>query len=240
MANLLISNTYPKRSFLQRAKLLTLSALFLFGCSFLEPLHPEFGDAITDGCNNRASVRLPLDQYITDRYPRGSLLRLGIFPFSTSAKLAYSTDGFSSFGERIAEDFQSVFLRSGKVGVAEVFDPQDWPEKKTEFFKGNYGSIAWGKQAGYDLILVGYLDRQRGIDELHAYAKLIDVNLGVTVWYGESTVGEVKYQTKHGDPWWFFGSRRLDKLPIHELREKLVSCLAENVFDDEGIGDFEM
>ncbi len=85
-------------------------------------------------------------------------------------------------GQRFAE-----LLSSSQIPIVEVLNRQDWPGKKEEFFTGNFGALQMSRDAGYDLVMVGFVEQQKSLDNLSAYSKILDVESGVTVWYGKTT-----------------------------------------------------
>jgi hypothetical protein len=69
-----------------------------------------------------------------------------------------------------------------------VLNRQDWPRKKEEFFTGNFGALSAARAAGYDLVLVGNVEPITRVDEYIVHSKVLDVESGITLWYGTSRV----------------------------------------------------
>lgn len=160
------------------------------GCTFFQPRFQ-----VNQNCSSRVYVSSPVGDHVggtAATSPRP--LRLAVVPFSVPANLAGSNNELPGLGNTLAWKVHSEALSSGEFPVTEVFNRQDWPGKKEEFFTGNFGAISLAQAAGYDLVLTGLIDNIRDLDSLSAYAKLIDVSSGVTIWYGKSTIRAVEHR----------------------------------------------
>lgn len=211
-------------------KLTLLALCFFSGCSsYVKGLRQLYQDP----CKNRAYVRLVLEDYLSRRFHSRSPVRVAVVPFSTPANL--SADGLLRPGldNELAWELHAGLLESGRLPMVEVFNRLDWPGKREEFFTGNFGAISLAAEAGYDLVLVGYLDDIRKLDRFTAYAKLIEVESGITIWYGKSTLEAQDPEFQRGEPWWLFGTRRPDNLLLNELPGGLVQCLLDNLLSDK-------
>lgn len=210
--------------------ILTLLTTFLSGCSmkvFSWQHHTE------EPCNNHAYIRMPLEEFITKRYHMNNQVRMAIIPFSVQANLARTGNNYLGWGNELAWLLHAKLLESGKIPMLEVFNPREWPGKREEFFTGSFTALSLAREAGYDLVFVGFLENLRSSDKLTALGKVIDTDSGITIWYGKSEVGEINFPTRHGDPWRLFGDRRLDQLNTTTLKDDLTRCLAENLLSDE-------
>lgn len=72
------------------------------------------------------------------------------------------------------------------VPIVQLFNVDRWPGKREEFFEGNYQAIAFARDAGFDLVIVGYLEELRNDEELVLYTKVIDTSNYVTIWSGKT------------------------------------------------------
>lgn len=165
--------------------------LQLSSCSTVEIVEPKHEDPYIQSeyglsCKSHAYIKTVLSEYITTRFPSGAPVRMAIVPFSTPANLAEQSSEHPGLGNLLAQQVQARFLEAGEVPIVEIFNRQDWPGKKDEFYTGNFGAIAFARDAGYDLVLVGLLKSPKQINQLAAEAKIIETESGVTVWYGES------------------------------------------------------
>ncbi|MCB0334665.1 MAG: hypothetical protein KDD62_00125 [Bdellovibrionales bacterium] len=212
-------------------RILTLCCISLLsGCAVYKDLRYRY--AIP--CKNHAHLQFIFEDYVSRRFHSQSPIRVAVVPFSVPANLAYRSAEFPGVGNELAWKLHADLLQSGRIPIVEVFNRQDWPGKKDEFFTGNFGAISFARQAGYDLVLVGNLELPRQLGSLTAQAKLIEVESGVTVWYGESTINESygDYQRER-QWWWWYDKKRPDKLMGNQLVEDLAQCLTNNVLSDD-------
>ncbi len=163
-------------------KVLTLCVVAIFAASCTTTQQHK------ESCNLRAYLDQDLEQYINGRFGSKAPIRMAIIPFSTPANFAWQNSQHQGLGKELAWRFQSEFLTQGTLPIVEVFNREDWPGKREEFWTGNFGSIAQAREAGYDLVFVGNVDPMRGIDNLTIHSKIIDVDAGITVWSGTTNV----------------------------------------------------
>lgn len=141
-------------------------------------------------CNIRAYISSGTEDYIKYQQYRKNSGRVAILPFdvpeSFSPWLSKESEGL---GRKIAYQVAGEVIRHGALPLVEIYD-LDWPGKREEFFKGNYSALQYVRNAGYDYLILGYLDLPAGTSTLRFYNKLIDVKTNVTIWYGTTTVVE--------------------------------------------------
>ena len=177
-------------SYIRVIFLTLLSVMGVSSCAFLQPHYQ-----VNQNCSSRVYVSSPLGEHLsTATRAADAPSRLAIVPFSVPANLAGTSNELPGLGNTPAWKVHSEALASGEFPITEVFNRQDWPGKKEEFFTGNFGAISLAQEAGYSLVLTGYIENLRSLDALTAYTKLIDVSSGITIWYGKSTVKATKYQ----------------------------------------------
>jgi hypothetical protein len=216
--------------------LLTLFPVFaLSGC-----FYGRYAESLyRDTCNSRAYVQLGLEEYLKKRYPKYSPVRLAVVPFSVPANLASTGSEFPGVGNTLASKVQADLLASGAVPMVEVLNRVDWPGKKDEFFTGNFGALSLAREAGYDLVLVGFLERMTKLSVMSAHTKLIDVESGVTIWYGQSTVDNLSPHYQRGQPWWLLGTfwwhgrEEPSNLELEPLQKDLARCIVQGVLTVE-------
>jgi hypothetical protein len=171
--------------------------------------------------------------YLSKRYDKHAPVRVAVIPFSTPANLASRNQEMPGIGNTIAWRLKDQLLASGEFPIVEVFDRQDWPRKKEEFYFGNFGALQMARSAGYDVVLVGNVEEIHSLDSLTAQVKLIDVESGITIFSGRSQVntnrGEVNEITSG---WWFGPRKRPDKFHYPALGEKLAQCLRESILEE--------
>lgn len=206
-----------------------LACLFtavLAGCSTLQQPHDQ-------GCNSHAYVNAILADYISRQYHRHTPPRMAIIPFSVPANVAYKNIELPGMGHKLAQRLHAYMLQSEVVPVVELVNRADWPGKKEEFFTGNFGALSQARAAGYDLVLVGYLEPRHGLTSLSAYSKLIDVNSGITVWYGKTEVHETAGLYEQSKSWLGLKKRRPAEIPTAMLVNDLASCITIDIVSDE-------
>lgn len=220
---------HPKIAPAFYVKSLTLfTAFFLCSCSYINSFYEE-------ECNFRAYLRSPLEDYLTRRYDTKAPVRMAVVPFSAPANLAAQNTEHPGLGNQLAWALKDEMLAAGIVPIVEILNRQDWPGKKEEFFTGNFGALAMARAAGYDLVLVGYINQIGSLTKLSAQTKLMEVETGITIWNGVSTVttdrpGHEKMMAK-----WWYSTRRPDKLYMGDLRAKLAGCIRDSILEDETV-----
>jgi hypothetical protein len=207
-------------------KFLTLFASFtLASCSLIYERYAE-------SCKTHAYINQELQQFITSRFHYNSPVRMAIIPFSVAANLTAKDSERPGLGNEIAWQVQAQLLESKAVPIVEVFNRQDWPYKKEEFFTGNFGGIDMAREAGYDLIMIGYVEPQNSIYEITSFVKILDAESGVTVYYGKVLAETTRPKMDDVADTLLMG----DKVPAltfaHELEEKISTCIGEAVLAD--------
>jgi|LakMenEpi03Aug12_release.lakeMendotaPanAssembly.Ray.scaffolds.fasta_scaffold688091_1 hypothetical protein len=217
--------SYSFKSFLRLCVILLTSAPLFAGCSIIGRNTGEY-------CKTRAYVRTDIESFITTRFARNSPVRIAIIPFDVPANLAGSSNELPGLGNQLAWRVQQELLRTELLPIVEIFNREDWPRKKEEFFTGNFGALERAKDAGYDMVLVGRMDSQTRIDTWTVHTKLIEVESGISLWYGTSTA-----YTTRPDQWeipatlgWV--DRRPDLIFSEAILEELATCIAHDMMND--------
>jgi hypothetical protein len=217
---------------IRRVVLLTHSAVILMtsslitGCAFIK-------NRSLDHCKTHAYVEMNLEDYLSQRYQKGSPVRLGIIPFATSVNLAQRPFQYRGFGNEIASQVQTHFLNRGTVPISEILFREDWPAKGTEFFSGNFGAISQAREAGYDLILVGVIDRYDPYREIVASTKMIEVESGMTIWYGETTAYTLRRDAQRSLDYLNLEDRKPSQNMSRELQRTLSKCISNEIHSRE-------
>lgn len=208
-------------------KFLTLAMTLLgSGCSFLH-------EHSTESCNSRAYVRAPIDHFLSTRFRSENQARMAVIPFTTAANLSGHESQRAAFGEELAWKVHAHLMESGVFPIVEVMNRRDWPGKKDEFFTGNFGALSMARAAGYDLVLIGYLDPIQTLDTLTASTKLIDVESGVTLWYGKTSATTQRPTLQRLGSRLWLREERPDQLYLPELTEALTSCIVREITDED-------
>ena len=158
---------------------------------------------------------------------------MAVIPFSVPANLSTHTPEFPGLDRQLAERVHGELADSQRIPVVEVLNRQDWPGKKEEFFTGNFGAIAQAREAGYDIVFIGYLERSKSLDTLSAYSKVIEVESGITLFYGRSEVHSNRQASQDARARLGFDSYRSDKVFDQEMIDSLSRCMVKKFLDDK-------
>lgn len=206
---------------------LTLCTVLSFGgCALIEERYGE-------RCNSHAYIQEHLANYINQRFPSASSVRTAIIPFSVPANLASHSSERPGLGSQIVWKIHAAMLRTAAMPIVEVLNREDWPGKKEEFFTGNFGAIAAAREAGYDLALVGYMEGLRGTDSVTVYTKIIDVEAGITIWYGKTTVTGRRAELGRAAGALPFNDHDPSQLYFAQLFDRLGRCVVAAIVDED-------
>ncbi|NLF25173.1 MAG: hypothetical protein GX589_05880 [Deltaproteobacteria bacterium] len=214
-----------------------LLVLALSGCvygRYVESLYQ-------DPCNSRAYIQLVVEDYLNKRFPLKSPVRMAIIPFSVPANLASSGNESPGLGNELAWKIHAYLLETGSIPMLEVFNRVDWPGKKDEFFTGNYGALALAREAGYDLVMVGYLDQVATPARMSVQTKLIEVESGITVYYGKTSAENYDARYQRRGPWWLPGSfwwhsnEEPSQMLINSTTDQLAHCVVRSLLSYEPV-----
>ena len=223
----------PNRS-LKRVILLTLTTVMLTStlssCAFL-------GGHLGESCNTRAWVRMDLEASIHQRVNVQSPVRLGVLPFISPANLATRDDERPGLGTQIAWAVQRELLASDTFPIVQMLAREDWPGRKEEFFAGNFGSLAFARDAGFDLIMIGYLEQADRLDTWVVHTKLLEVSSGVTLWYGTSTIRNNQPDMLEISSTAGLTDRRPDIYNTRQMKDSVASCIVHDMLTDPEIDE---
>ena len=201
--------------------------LTLAGCSTMR----EYTRSSTqESCTAHAYLRSPVVDHIRARFPTNAPVRLAIVPFTVPENYSAPRNGVPGVGFDIARRVQARMLGEPVVPIVEVLNREDWPNKKDEFYSGNYGALSQAREAGYDLVLVGMVDAQRSMTDITSYAKLIEVESGMTLWYGRLDVGTMRDSWDSARAQFGVTDRMPNRIYFEELLEELAACVASEAF----------
>ena len=181
-------------------------------------------------CKIRTYTNHGIVDYLKHRKKTLSSVRMAILPFDVQETFAPTGNESLNFGRELARKVQSELIRQGEISIVEVFNIDRWPGKREDFFTGNYGAIEVARQAGYDLLLVGYLDKIRNLNELGIFTKLIDLSKGVTLWYAKNSVLSHHSSHERALADLRLVQQRPEMLYLNEKGEYLSSCVVEQLF----------
>ena len=86
---------------------------------------------------------------------------MAIIPFDVPEGFAQPGNESAHFGRQLASLMVQQFQASGEVKIVELFNQAHWPGKREEFFTGNHRALQLAADAGYDLVMVGYMEELR-------------------------------------------------------------------------------
>ena len=160
------------------------SSVILLAITACSSFRAPITDTMT--CKNQAYIGNKFSIPLTSRDGASSQARLAILPFDVPESFAPKSPWHQDFGIRLGQYLTQELLRSGDFPIVEFQDQATWLGKREEFFSGNFQGINAGRQAGFDLIFVGYVDQLDGTNKLDIYGKIIDVANATTLWYGKT------------------------------------------------------
>ena len=195
------------------------------GCAFL-------GNHVGEWCNTRAYVRTDLAAYIDQRFTPKSPVRVGVIPFEVPANLSARSAQMPGLGNQLAWAVHRNLLATEVFPIIEVLNREDWPRKKEQFFTGNFGALQFARDAGYDMIVVGYLEPIYRLDTWNVHTKIIEVDSGTTVWYGSSKVYTNRSDMLEVSSFIGMTDRRPDIYWNDKLLETVAQCIAHDMTTD--------
>jgi hypothetical protein len=201
------------------------AVLCLSGCAFI-------GNHVGEWCNTRAYVRTDLAAYIDQRFTPKSPVRVGVIPFEVPANLSARSAQMPGLGNQLAWQVHSNLLATEVFPIIEVLNREDWPRKKEQFFTGNFGALQVARDAGYDIIVIGYLEPIVRLDTWIVHTKIIEVDSGTTIWYGSSKVYTNRSDMLETSSFVGLTDRRPDIYWNDKLLETVAQCIAHDMTTD--------
>lgn len=211
-----------------RVIFLTLLAAVFSGCSFLNR-------HVGETCNTRAYVRTDFEGFINQRFTPRTPVRMAVIPFDAPANLAGKDNELPGIGNRLSWGVQRELLGTEVFPTVEVLNRQDWPGKKEEFFTGNFGALSFARAADYDLVLVGAIEPITRVDEYVVHTKIIDVESGITLWYGTSRVVSNRADMLAVSSSLGLTDERPDLIPTNPLLQQAAECIAYDITHDPDV-----
>ena len=202
------------------------------GCVYV---NRQFGES----CKTHAYAQTTIGDYITTRFQSKAPARMAIIPFAVPANLAGESDELPGLGLQVAWKIQSRFMKSGEVPIVEVLNRPDWPGKKDEFFSGSFGAISMARQAGYDLLMVGYLEPINSANTFKSYTRVIDTESGITIWSGETEAKTKKNQLHNLKSTFWLEDKVPSTVYYRDMIDKLAVCIEHDVTTDPPVEDDE-
>ena len=158
---------------------------------------------------------------------------MAVIPFDVPETFARSGPDSRNLGEQLARRFTESFTAVGVVPIVELFNRDNWPGKRAEFYTGNYGALEQSRAAGYDLVMVGYLEPQTNVETLSLATKIIDTQNQTTIWFGRTNAtSNAKELNKFYSKTWL-GKQRDDLFAFPERFDEMVSCTTNYIADED-------
>lgn len=219
-------------------KLLTFSFFLLSSCSFVDDqLGFDVGERLHSDiqywCKNDAHIATNVEDFISSRFKNGSPVRIGIMPFSSPAISSPFNPPRPDLGETITWQLQQALAKKELSAIVEVFNRPAMPGLKDEFFTGNFGAIDLARKAGYDMVILGYIDSPRSTTDITAHTKLIEVEAGMTVWYGTSTASSREKRVNRIYDNYLGSGEVPSEMYVNELMSQLPLCIAKGIREAE-------
>ena len=195
--------------------------LFLTGCSLTGIPGKK------EECKIRTYVDVGLLDYISSRYHSGQAPRIAIIPFEVPETFAPAGKPSINYGRELAHLFHQELLRGNELSVVEIFDRNNWPGKKAEFFTGDYTALQLARNAGYDFLILGYMEEINNESDITILTRAIDLSNNVTVWYARSTVSSNERVLRRTYSYWSFGFLMKDQPELFAFPERsqlLIRC----------------
>jgi len=158
---------------------------------------------------------------------------MAVIPFSTPANISTYDRERPGLGEQLAWKVHAELLKTGQIPIVEILNRQDWPGKKEEFFSGNFGAIAFARDADYDFVFIGRLEPIRNTDTLEISTKLIETDSGITVWYGKSSAYTNRRTIQQAASALWIEDRRPDLIYSDILIDELSRCIVRGALEEQ-------
>ena len=125
--------------------------------------------------------------------------------------------------------FVAEFHSSQTLPIVELFARDRWPGKRDDFFSGNYQAIEVARNAGYDLVVVGYLVPMKDDESLTVYTKLIDIANHITIWSAQTTSKSYDRRVRRTLAPTLLFEDRPDLFSFSERSDELARCTVERM-----------
>ncbi|MFN8388883.1 MAG: hypothetical protein U0136_01175 [Bdellovibrionota bacterium] len=160
---------------------------------------------------------------------------MAVLPFDVPETFAPPGNDAVNYGRELARKFEMELHSAGTVPIVELFDRDRWPGKREEFFKGNYRAIELARAAGYDLVLVGYLEELRDPTMMTIYTKIIDTQNQVTVWSAQTIVYSDARTIRTGMSKLELVKERPELFHFPERTDEVARCTVDSIINEEPV-----
>ncbi len=213
--------------------ILSLTIPLLLGCSVVTKYTKKIFP--TKECKIRTYTEQNLLDYLTSYDYLENQLRFGVIPFNVPETFAPPGNDNVHYGREIAKKFTLELQAKGELPIIELFNRDRWPGKREEFFTGNYKALEYGRLAGYDFVVVGYMEDIVNDNELGVYCKIIDTTNGITIWSSYTVLTSNKRFYREAAAKVTYGNipNRPDLFHFPERLDELAKCTVDKMFSEE-------
>lgn len=189
-------------------------------------------------CKVQAHIDQNFADYLKARYPSKQLVRAGIYPFEVPGTFFLAGgDQTKNFGLKLAEYFQRKFVEHQSPAIVEIFNRDRWPGKREEFFAGNYEALNMARNAGYDLVIVGFMEDPKDDQTFVIHSKVIDTSNNMTIWYGTATVVAHGREYQKNLARFHLASERPDLFYVQERADMAAQCSVDAIMAPRAPGE---
>lgn len=222
-------NFYRCFSWLCTCSLLMVSAVLLSSCSLIKsPLDWQ-------RCKRHTYINLVLTDYLKQRFHSQQMARMAIVPFDVPETFAPAFNDSRNYGRELARNFQAEMNKVGEVSIVELFDRDRWPGKRDDFFKGNYEAVEIARAAGYDFVLIGYLENIKNDSTLELDTKIIDTQNQVTVWSAKTEVESNARGLREDLSQVHLTKKQPELFDFPERTRELVRCTVDGIIEEDPV-----
>lgn len=184
-------------------------------------------------CKIDTYLNAGLRHYISSQYRSKKDFRAVILPFETQEQFAYHGPESDRVGWMLARKIQTQILGTGAIPIVEFYQYGNWPGKKNDFFNGNYIAQEFARNAGYDLLIVGYLEPIVHKDQLVLHTKAIDPATSVTLWNARATVSSYMQGINDSLARARLDTQQREMFYFPEKFEELTQCTTRSLTSEE-------
>lgn len=177
-----------------------------------------------EGCKIDTILNVRVVEYLGTQYHSQTPARMAVIPFDVPESFARAGHESLHFGRELARNMQRQLLKGGEIPIVELLDQLTWQGKREEFFHGNFQAIELARNAGYQLVMVGYMDPIVNDKFFSVQTKIIDVTQGITLWYGRTTVHSLQRTSNKWLARFGLTDEQPSRFAFPERVEELTAC----------------
>ena len=207
----------------------TILTLLGSGCAFIDPYIEK---PFQESCQSHAYTQMVLLDYIQNRFAPNAPVRIGVLPATAPANMNHFYYENISGGLILSNRIHQDLLNWGTLPIVEMFNRSEWPGKREEFFSGNFKAIRSAREAGYDFVVISYIEPMRDTENLSALTRVIETSSGTTIYYGKSTAHSMRQDYNRVSSGMGLSRTNPSQVPLNDLFEKLGQCISQAIMKD--------